>query len=70
MQFIDFHLDGQFFGVECAWIFIIFLKIPCSMIRYNPSSQLSLEGFKTPFSQQLSASNSWVVQAKKIPWIN
>jgi hypothetical protein len=38
------------------------------MIRYNPSSQLNLEGFTTPFSQQLSASNRWVVLAQKIPW--
>ncbi|HVY75496.1 MAG TPA: hypothetical protein VG890_11735 [Puia sp.] len=38
------------------------------MIRYNPSSQLSLEGFTTPFAQQLSASNRWVVLAQKIPW--
>lgn len=38
------------------------------MIRYTPSSQLSLEGFTTPFSQQLSASNRWVVLAQKIPW--
>lgn len=38
------------------------------MIRYKPSSQLSLEGFKTPFSHQLSASNWWVVLAQKIPW--
>jgi IS5 family transposase len=38
------------------------------MIRYTPSSQLSLEGFTTPFSQQLSASNRWVVLARKIPW--
>jgi len=38
------------------------------MIRYKPSSQLSLEGFKTPFSHQLSASNRWVILAQKIPW--
>jgi len=38
------------------------------MIRYKPSSQLSLEGFKTPFSHQLSATNRWVVLAQKIPW--
>jgi len=29
---------------------------------------LSLEGFKTPFSHQLSASNRWVILAQKIPW--
>ena len=38
------------------------------MIRYTPSSQLSLEGFETPFHQQLDASNRWVVLAKHIPW--
>jgi IS5 family transposase len=38
------------------------------MIRYTPSSQLSLEGFRTPFSQQLSGMNRWVVLAQRIPW--
>lgn len=38
------------------------------MIRYTPSSQISLEGFETPFHQQLDASNRWVVLCKRIPW--
>ncbi|WPV64467.1 IS5 family transposase [Chitinophaga sp. LS1] len=38
------------------------------MIRYTPSKQLTLDGFSTPFSQQLSTSNRWVILAAKIPW--
>lgn len=38
------------------------------MIRYTPQSQLSLEGFETPFHQQLDATNRWVVLSKHIPW--
>ncbi|WPQ60842.1 IS5 family transposase [Chitinophaga sancti] len=38
------------------------------MIRYTPAKQLTLEGFSTPFSQQLSTSNRWVILAAKIPW--
>lgn len=38
------------------------------MIRYTPQSQLSLEGFETPFYQQLEATNRWVVLSNHIPW--
>lgn len=38
------------------------------MIRYTPESQLSIEGFQTPFDQQLDPSNRWVVLSKHIPW--
>ncbi|WP_322518495.1 IS5 family transposase [Chitinophaga sancti] len=38
------------------------------MIRYTPAKQLTLEGFSTPFSQQLSTTNRWVILAAKIPW--
>lgn len=38
------------------------------MIRYKPKAQLFLEGFETPFSQNLSANNRWVILAQMIPW--
>ena len=38
------------------------------MIRYTPQSQLSLEGFETPFVQQLDKNNRWVKLAQAIPW--
>ena len=38
------------------------------MIKYTPSSQLSLENFKHPFHQQLDPGNRWVQLAKLIPW--
>ena len=38
------------------------------MIRYTPESQLSIEGFETPFHQQLDTTNRWVVLSKHIPW--
>jgi hypothetical protein len=38
------------------------------VIRYTPAKQLTLEGFSTPFSLQLSTTNRWVVLAAKIPW--
>lgn len=38
------------------------------MIRYIPQSQLTLEGFQTPFSQHLDKDNRWVKLAGSIPW--
>ncbi len=38
------------------------------MIRYTPESQLSIEGFETPFYQQLDTTNRWVVLSKHICW--
>lgn len=35
---------------------------------YVPVSQLRIEGFTTPFEQQLDPSNRWAVLASKIPW--
>ncbi len=38
------------------------------MIRYTPQSQLTLEGFETPFVQSLDKNNRWVRLAQSIPW--
>jgi len=38
------------------------------LIRYIPQSQLTLEGFETPFSQHLDSNNRWVVLSGRIPW--
>lgn len=38
------------------------------MIRYTPQSQLTLEGFETPFLQRLDPDNRWVKLAANIPW--
>ncbi|MEO6220515.1 MAG: IS5 family transposase [Ginsengibacter sp.] len=38
------------------------------MIRYIPQSQLTLEGFQTPFFQHLDKNNRWVKLADCIPW--
>ena len=38
------------------------------MIKYTPSSQLSLENFKHPFHQQLDPNNRWVEMAELVPW--
>ena len=38
------------------------------MIRYTPQSQLTLEGFQTPFSQHLDKNNRWVKLTAIIPW--
>ena len=35
---------------------------------YTPSSQLILEGFETPFYNNLDASNRWVILSEQIPW--
>lgn len=35
---------------------------------YQPISQLCIEGFRTPFEQQLDPTNRWVVLASQIPW--
>ncbi len=40
------------------------------MIRYTPQSQLTLEGFQTPFTQHLDKENRWVKLAATIPWDN
>jgi transposase, IS5 family len=38
------------------------------LIRYTPQSQLTLEGFQTPFFQHLDKDNRWVKLADCIPW--
>lgn len=43
-------------------------KIRASKLPYQSISQLTLEGFETPFAQKLSTSNRWVRLAHQIPW--
>lgn len=43
-------------------------KRRASAPAFVSQTQLVIEGFETPFSQKLSASNRWVVLAHKIPW--
>jgi len=38
------------------------------LIRYTPQSQLTLEGFETPFLQHLDRDNRWVKLTDAIPW--
>jgi hypothetical protein len=38
------------------------------LIRYKPQAQLTIEGFESPFDQQLDPENRWVVLASHIPW--
>ncbi|MFS4415805.1 transposase, partial [Maribacter sp. 2307ULW6-5] len=38
------------------------------MIKYTPSNQLTLNGFSTPFENELLADNRWVKLAALIPW--
>ena len=38
------------------------------MIKYTPSSQLTLEEFKHPFHNQLRPDNRWVQLAALVPW--
>jgi len=45
-----------------------FFKTHAPLIRYTPQSQLSIQGFETPFDQQLDSSNRWVVLSEHIPW--
>ena len=35
---------------------------------YVSPNQLTLEGFETPFEQELNPKNRWVVLANIIPW--
>src|SRR5437879_3434196 len=44
------------------------LKNRASTQDYVSTSQQVLDGFVTPFSRHLNASNRWVVLAAKIPW--
>ncbi|MEO5674111.1 MAG: transposase [Chitinophagales bacterium] len=44
------------------------LKACTSMIRYSPCSQLSIQGFETPFEQHLNGQNRWIKLATAIPW--
>jgi len=44
------------------------VKTHVLMIRYTPSSQLTLEGFDPPFDKQLDPANRWVVLAGLVPW--
>ena len=43
-------------------------KIRASKLPYQSTSQLSLVGFDTPFSQHLNPENRWIVLAHRIPW--
>ena len=43
-------------------------KIRASKQAYVSPSQLVLDGFETPFANQLDAQNRWVKLAHKIPW--
>ena len=43
-------------------------KSRVSKSQYVSPSQLTIQGFETPFSQSLDANNRWVILAKKIPW--
>ena len=36
--------------------------------KYTPISQLTLEGFETPFVKSLKKENRWVVLSSIIPW--
>lgn len=38
------------------------------MIKYTPSSNVSLSLFKTPFEQELDPGNRWVKMAALVPW--
>lgn len=38
------------------------------MIKYTPAAQLTLEGFKHPFVNQLDKNNRWVKLAALLPW--
>ena len=38
------------------------------MIRYNPSNQIKIEEFKTPFEIKLDKFNRWVKMSELIPW--
>jgi len=44
------------------------LKKRASKLSYQSTGQLYLEGFESPFSQKLSATNRWVRLSKQIPW--
>ena len=44
------------------------LRKRASKQSYVPISQLRIEGFSTPFEQQLDPTNRWVVLSSKIPW--
>ena len=38
------------------------------MIRYTPSSEISLSLFKTPFETALNPDNRWVLMESIVPW--
>ena len=38
------------------------------MIRYNSTTQLTIEEFKTPFQKSLLPDNRWVKMSKQVPW--
>lgn len=44
------------------------LKTIALVIEYTPASQLTIEGFDSPFEKELSKNNRWVKLASVIPW--
>ena len=43
-------------------------KTRASKQPYSSQNQLSLSGFKTPFSKELDSSNRWVIMEKQLDW--
>lgn len=43
-------------------------KKPAPRPEFTSLSQLTIDGFETPFSQKLDATNRWVLLANLIPW--
>jgi transposase, IS5 family len=43
-------------------------KKHASKVQYVSPSQMTMEGFETPFSKHLDPSNRWVIMSKSIPW--
>lgn len=43
-------------------------KTRASKLEYRSQNQLILQGFETPFSQNLDPTNRWVMMSKKIDW--
>jgi len=43
-------------------------KKPAPKVQYVSPSQMTIEGFETPFSKHLDSGNRWVTMSKSIPW--
>ena len=61
-------LSSNYFSLQTANVFLNFVKKFAVMIKYEPTAQIKIEEFKTPFAKKLLPNNRWVILSQIVPW--